>query len=239
MKNIKSIVLVIIIIVLTISCSDRSKRGSKIALNNELDSASFAFGLSFANSLKYSNYVDRLNIDAVTAAIRSVYGNDKDTVLTREEVTYILNNYFRKTREERMRRNLDEGELFLSKNKKNKGVIVTESGLQYKILKEGTGRTPTLNDKVRCNYRGMLINGKEFDSSYKRGEPAEFSVKGVIKGWQEALQLMKEGAKWELYIPTNLAYGPRVRPGTLLEPNMALIFEIELLEIVEPEEKKE
>jgi len=172
MKSIKSIVLIIVIVLITISCSNQSKRGSKIALNNELDSASFAFGLSFANSLKYSNYVELLNIDAVMAAIRSVYGNEKDTVLTREEVTYILNNYFRKTREERMRRNLDEGELFLAKNKKNKGVIVTESGLQYKILKEGTGKTPTLNDKVKCNYRGMLIDGEEFDSSYKRGEPA-------------------------------------------------------------------
>ena len=238
MKSIKIIVLITVIIPIAISCSSPSRRGSKIALNNELDTASFAFGLSFANSLKYSNYVERLNIDAVTAAIISVYGNEKDTVFTREEISLILNNYFRKVREERMRRNLDDGELFLSKNKKNKDVIVTESGLQYKILKEGTGKTPTLNDKVRCNYRGMLIDGKEFDSSYKRGQPAEFSVKGVIRGWQEALQLMKEGSKWELYIPTSLAYGPRVRPGSILEPNMALIFEIELLEVLNPEEKK-
>jgi FKBP-type peptidyl-prolyl cis-trans isomerase len=237
MKNFKNLLIIAVISSLTISCGDKAKRGKKISLENELDSASFAFGLSFANSLKYSNYVDRLNIDAVTMAIKSVYGNYEDTVFTREEITQILNNHFRKTREERMRRNLDDGEIFLARNKKKQDVQVTESGLQYKIIKEGTGTTPALNDKVKCNYRGYLIDGREFDSSYKRGEPAEFTVKGVIKGWQEALQLMKEGAKWELYIPTDLAYGQRVRPGSMLEPNMALIFEIELLEVIKSEEK--
>ena len=238
MKSIRSTVIIIIITCLTVSCSDKLKRGSKISLNNELDSASFAFGLSFANSLKYSNYVDQINIDAVTMAIKSVYSNDEDTVFTREEIAQILNSHFRKAREERMIRNLDDGEIFLEKNKKKKDVIVTESGLQYKILNEGTGNTPTLNDKVKCNYRGYLIDGREFDSSYKRGEPAEFNVKGVIKGWQEALQMMKEGEKWELYIPTELAYGQRVRPGSMLEPNMALVFEIELVEVIKAEEKK-
>lgn len=236
MKNFKNLVIIVVISCITVSCGESVKRGKRISLDNELDSASFAFGLSFANSLKYSNYVDRLNIDAVTSAIKSVYSNDKDTVFTREEITQILNNYFRKVRDERMQRNLDDGEIFLARNQKNKDVNVTESGLQYKIIKEGTGLTPTINDKVKCNYRGYLIDGREFDSSYKRGEPAEFSVKGVIKGWQEALQLMKEGGKWELYIPTELAYGQRVRPGSLLEPNMALIFEIELLEVVKTEE---
>ena len=120
MKNFKIFVIIIVVSSITFSCGDSGKRGKKISLNNELDSASFAFGLSFANSLKYSNYVDRLNIDAVTMAIKSVYGNDEDTIFTREEITQILNNHFKNAREERMRRNLDDGEIFLARNKKNK-----------------------------------------------------------------------------------------------------------------------
>jgi FKBP-type peptidyl-prolyl cis-trans isomerase FklB len=109
-------------------------------------------------------------------------------------------------------------------------VKVLPSGLQYKVIKEGTGQTPTADDKVRTHYSGKLINGTEFDSSYKRSKPAEFAVRGVIPGWTEALQLMKEGGKWELYIPSNLAYGERGRPS--IPPNSTLIFEIELLEVV-------
>jgi FKBP-type peptidyl-prolyl cis-trans isomerase len=128
--------------------------------------------------------------------------------------------------------NLAAGTAFLEANKKKEGVKVLPDGLQYKIIKEGTGPTPTADDKVKTNYRGTLIDGTEFDSSYKRNRPAEFNVKGVIKGWTEALELMKVGAKWELFIPPNLAYGERGRPG--IPPNSTLIFEIELLDIVKP-----
>jgi len=126
--------------------------------------------------------------------------------------------------------NLAAGTAFLEANKAKEGVKVLPSGLQYKVVKEGTGNTPTADDKVKTHYRGTLIDGTEFDSSYKRNQPAEFGVTKVIKGWTEALQLMKVGGKWELYIPANLAYGQRGRPS--IPANSTLIFEIELLEIV-------
>jgi len=119
---------------------------------------------------------------------------------------------------------------FLMENKTKEGVQTLPSGLQYKVIKDGTGRTPTLVDTVSTHYRGTLLDGREFDSSYKRNAPAEFPVSRVIKGWTEALQLMKEGAKWILYVPPNLAYGER-GAGDLIGPNETLIFEIELLEV--------
>lgn len=121
-------------------------------------------------------------------------------------------------------------EKFLMENKNKEGVVTLPSGLQYKVIKEGTGRTPTATDTVSTHYRGTLLDGREFDSSYKRNEPTEFPVNRVIKGWTEALQLMKEGAKWMLYIPPHLAYGER-GAGGLIGPNETLIFEIELLKV--------
>ena len=125
--------------------------------------------------------------------------------------------------------NKKEGDSFLAANKGKEGVVTLPSGLQYKILKEGTGPKPTASDSVVCNYQGTFINGKEFDSSYKRGEPATFPVTGVIKGWTEALQLMPVGSKWQLFIPYDLAYGDAGRPG--IEPSSTLIFEVELMSI--------
>jgi len=133
--------------------------------------------------------------------------------------------------------NLVKSKAFLDENKTKPGVQVLPSGLQYKVLKDGTGRTPTVNDRVKAHYRGTLIDGTEFDSSYKRGEPSEFALKGVrgvIPGWTEALQLMKEGAKWQLFIPPDLAYKEQGSRGAI-PPNAALIFEIELLEILSTE----
>lgn len=125
-----------------------------------------------------------------------------------------------------------EGEKFLAENKTKEGVVALPSGLQYKILKQGTGEKPTLEDTVVCNYRGMLINGKEFDASDKHGGPASFPVKGVIAGWTEALQLMPMGSKWQLFVPSNLAYGPQGPPD--IGPNATLIFEVELVSIQKP-----
>jgi FKBP-type peptidyl-prolyl cis-trans isomerase FklB len=130
-------------------------------------------------------------------------------------------------------KNKKDGEAFLVKNKGEKGVKATASGLQYKVITAGKGKQPTAEDTVTVNYRGTLIDGTEFDSSYKRNQPATFPVKGVIPGWTEALQLMKEGSKWMLYIPANLAYGER-GAGNLIGPNSTLIFEVELLSIGKP-----
>jgi len=131
-------------------------------------------------------------------------------------------------------KNKKEGEIFLEANKKKEGVQTLPSGLQYKVLKAGAGKKPTATDTVTVHYRGTLIDGKEFDSSYQRGKPVTFPVNGVIPGWTEALPLMEEGAKWELFIPSNLAYGER-GAGRDIGPNATLIFEVELISI---EEKK-
>jgi FKBP-type peptidyl-prolyl cis-trans isomerase FklB len=130
--------------------------------------------------------------------------------------------------------NKKAGEEFLAANKAKDGVVTLPSGLQYKILTEGTGPKPTATDTVSCNYRGTLLDGKEFDSSYKRGQPASFQVTGVIKGWTEALQLMPVGSKWQLYIPSELGYGDRgADPRSGIGPGATLIFEVELLSIQE------
>ena len=147
-----------------------------------------------------------------------------------------VQNDLRKKQQEKMQvmgeANKKEGEAFLATNKAKQGVVTLPSGLQYKILKEGTGPKPTATDSVVCNYRGTLINGTEFDSSYKRGQPATFPVVGVIKGWTEALQLMPVGSKWQLVIPSSLAYGERGAGGDI-GPNATLIFEVELMSIQE------
>ena len=126
--------------------------------------------------------------------------------------------------------NKKEGDEFLAQNKTKEGVVTLPSGLQYKILKEGTGPKPSVSDSVVCNYKGTLIDNTEFDSSYKRGQPATFPVGQVIKGWTEVLQLMPVGSKWQVFVPSDLAYGPRA-PGGTIGPNATLIFEIELLSI--------
>jgi FKBP-type peptidyl-prolyl cis-trans isomerase len=135
-------------------------------------------------------------------------------------------------------KNKNEGEKFLAENKKKKGVKALPSGLQYKVITEGTGKAPAATETVTVQYKGTLIDGTEFDSSYKSGHPATFAVNGVIKGWTEALQLMKEGSKWQLFIPSELAYADRGTPGGPIGPNAALIFEVELVSVGKLEEKK-
>ncbi len=159
------------------------------------------------------------------------------TRLTEEEAKTVLTevqNEVRKQQQEKMKeaadKNKTEGQAFLAANKDKEGVETLPSGLQYKIITEGTGPKPTASDTVVCNYRGTLIDGKEFDSSYKRGQPATFPVSGVIKGWTEALQLMPVGSKWQLFIPSDLAYGER-GAGAEIGPNSTLIFEVELISI--------
>ena len=136
------------------------------------------------------------------------------------------------------KKNLEAGQAFLEANKKKEGVVTLPSGLQYKVLTEGKGKQPKPSDSVVAHYRGTLINDTEFDSSYKRNEPATFPVQGVIKGWQEALPLMKEGAKWQIFVPADLAYGPR-GAGQAIGPNETLIFDIELVSVKDGAENKE
>ena len=166
------------------------------------------------------------------------------TLLTDEEAQAAIKevqNDMQKKQQEKMQAagaaNKKEGETFLAANKGKDGVVTLPSGLQYKILKEGTGAKPAATDSVVCNYQGKLINGTEFDSSYKRGQPATFPVNGVIKGWTEALQLMPVGSKWQLFIPPDLAYGDR-GAGADIGPDATLIFEVELLSIEDKSKEK-
>jgi len=162
------------------------------------------------------------------------------TRLTQEEAKAVLDEVQSEVRKQQQAKaqqaaatNKTESEAFLAANKAKEGVVTLPSGLQYKVLTAGTGPKPTASDQVVCNYRGTLINGTEFDSSYKRGQPATFGVGQVIKGWTEALQLMPVGSKWQLFIPSSLAYGERPDPRSGIEPNATLIFEVELLSIVD------
>jgi len=200
----------------------------------EMEKVSYIIGTQIARQFKSQEI--EINLDTLLMGLKDALGGDK-LVLGQSEMKTVYDGWQKKMRAKQAAKqaketaeNLAAGTAFLEANKAKEGVKVLPSGLQYKVITEGTGNTPTADDKVKTHYRGTLIDGTEFDSSYKRNKPAEFPVKGVIKGWTEALQLMKEGGKWELYIPANLAYGERGRPS--IPANSTLIFEIELLEIV-------
>jgi FKBP-type peptidyl-prolyl cis-trans isomerase FklB len=206
----------------------------KKVLQSQKDKISYSIGVNVGNNLKMQS-VD-VDPDIVAKGIRDVLSGSK-LLMSENEVAETLMNLQKeltsKQAEERKKaadKNRLEGENFLAENKKKEGMVTLPSGLQYKIIKEGTGKTPKSTDTVVVNYRGMLINGKEFDSSYKRGEPSTFPVNAVIPGWTEALQLMKEGSIWQLFIPSNLAYGER-GAGNVIGPNEVLIFEVELISV--------
>lgn len=193
-----------------------------------MDKLSYALGMSMASNLKQSG-LDCINVDDFASAIKSVFNGEK-MQMTADEAQSAINEFFAKQKTEVMSKNKKAGEEFLAKNKNNEGVVTTASGLQYKVLVAGTGAKPKDTDTVDCHYEGRLIDGRVFDSSYKRGQSAQFPVNGVIPGWVEALQLMPVGSKWQLYIPSELAYG-EYGAGDAIEPNSTLIFDVELLAI--------
>jgi FKBP-type peptidyl-prolyl cis-trans isomerase FklB len=203
-------------------------------LDTQKDKESYAIGMSLGTTLRQQSV--EVDLDILRRGVEDSLAGGK-TLLTEDEeraVLLALKGEVRKKQEEKMAQageaNTKEGQEFLDVNKSKDGVVTLPSGLQYKILEAGTGPKPTAADSVVCNYRGTLINGTEFDSSYKRGQPATFPVSGVIKGWTEALQLMPVGSKWQLFVPADLAYGARgAGPG--IGPNATLIFEVELISI--------
>lgn len=212
------------------------KTEEKVTMETTKDKVSYSLGMDFAKGFLMRQKID-VNVAALAKGIDDVM-NDVEPMLTEKEAQKIMTTFrqeqSRKMQEEMSKaagKNKEEGTDFLAKNAKAKGVTVTASGLQYKVIKAGTGATPGMQDKVSCHYRGTLLDGKEFDSSYKRNQPATFPVGGVIKGWTEALQMMKVGAKWELVIPSELGYGERGAGGDI-GPGAVLKFEIELLDIV-------
>lgn len=211
---------------------------TNISLKSEVDSVSYSLGISIGSNLK-TQKIENLNVAILKNAIDEAFTKEEaDLKIKPQEAGKKLETYFRKLHFEKMAKNKKAGEEFLAKNKKKAGVKTTESGLQYKIVRAGKGENPKASDKVRVHYKGTLVDGTVFDSSYERKKPAEFGVSGVIKGWGEALQLMKKGAKWELYIPSNLGYGQYPPRGGQIQPNSVLVFEVELLEILPKEEKK-
>ncbi len=203
-----------------------------VKLENDTDKISYTIGVQTGQGFKSADF--EINIEMFVRGLRDVLA-DREPALSPEEMQQVMTDLRQRMMakiQEEIAKNLADGKAFLEENKKKPGVKVLPSGLQYRVIKEGTGRTPAATDKVKAHYRGTLLDGTEFDSSYKRNEPAEFAVNRLIPGWTEALQLMKEGSKWELFIPANLAYGQRGAPPRI-PPNATLIFEMELIEVLQ------
>jgi FKBP-type peptidyl-prolyl cis-trans isomerase FklB len=204
----------------------------KLTLKTEKDKVSYIIGTDIAKNLKKQG-ID-VDSEILFKGFKDAFADQK-LALSDSEIQQVMMAFQQemmskqsKKAGELAEKNQKEGDAFLAANKKKDSVVTLPSGLQYKVIAEGTGKMPGLNDTVTTHYRGTLIDGTEFDNSYKRGEPATFPVKGVIPGWTEALQHMKVGAKWQLFIPANLAYGER-GAGETIGPNATLIFEVELL----------
>jgi FKBP-type peptidyl-prolyl cis-trans isomerase FklB len=203
------------------------------ALKDQKEKLSYALGMDLGNQFRRQSV--EVDPDLFVKGLKDSLSGSK-TLLTEQEARAVITELQNEIRKKQVAiarevgdNNKKEGDAFLAENKTREGVVTLESGLQYKILKAGEGRKPTIDDSVVCHYRGTLINGTEFDSSYKRNQPATFPVKGVIKGWTEALQLMPTGSKWQLFIPSTLAYGERGAGN--VGPNATLIFEVELISI--------
>lgn len=202
-----------------------------------MDKLSYALGHNIGHQLIGMGLKESLNVEDYAAAIADVM-QGRQPKMSHEEVQQVLEHYFTELEQrqqaeaaERGKAAKSEGEAFLAENKKRAGVVTTPSGLQYEIVKEGNGRQPKASDTVQCHYEGTLINGTVFDSSYRRGMPAEFGLRQVIAGWTEGVQLMKEGSIFKFYIPYNLAYGER-GAGADIPPYAALIFTVELIKVL-------
>lgn len=231
----RTILAIALCIVLT-SCQNHAQ--NKAALKSQTDSVSYAIGMQIGENFRQQD-ID-VNLDLLKAGMQNAI-DDTNYAITKEEAQQVMQRFSQQMQQKQMEKqkaegekNLAEGKKFLAENAKKEGVKTTASGLQYKVIKMGDGPKPTADDKVVCDYKGTTINGKVFDSSYKRGKPATFPVNGVIKGWTEALEMMPVGSKWELYVPADLAYGER-GAGPDIGPNSTLIFEVELHKI-EPKE---
>jgi len=208
--------------------STGTKSAAPLTLKTDKEKESYAMGMDLGTGLHNQGLA--LDPDLVARGMKDAMSGGK-TAMTEDEARVVLRQLQADVEQKISAKARQEGETFLAANKNKEGVVTLPSGLQYKILTQGNGPKPTASAAVSCNYRGTFIDGTEFDSSYKRGQPASFPVGGVIKGWTEALQLMPVGSKWQLFIPPDLAYGDSSRPG--IPPGSTLIFEVELLSIGE------
>ena len=223
------VVAILIISIFVMGCDGLSpSTGGEIALDSEIDSVSYSLGLSVAENVKNQG-LENINSEVLARAFEDVLGG-AETMLSSSQAEECLNLYFNKATLAKADEQKKAGSEYLEKNGTREGVVTLPSGLQYEILAEGSGEKPTINDQVTTHYHGTTIDGEVFDSSVERDQPASFPVGGVIKGWQEALQLMSVGSKWKLYVPSELAYGER-GAGPKIGPHAALIFEVELISI--------
>jgi len=228
-------IVLLAIMLFGLSTGLQAKEETKLTLENEAQKISYALGNDIGQKLKGFEF--ELDLAILQKAIEHSYKGIEGP-LTDKEAAEILQNFFKEMqakqqekRNEMGEKNKKAGEEFLAQNKEKKGVKVTDSGLQYEVVTEGKGGKPAATDKVKVHYKGTLIDGTEFDSSYSRNQPAEFKLNGVIRGWTEGVQLMTVGSKYKFYVPANLAYGER-GAGAKIAPNATLIFEIELLDII-------
>lgn len=194
-----------------------------------MEKISYALGLGIGQQLKSMN-IENFDIKEFSRSIEDVMAG-RDTDMTAREAQVMLSEYFQKKEKQQAEENIAKGKAYLEENGKREGVITTKSGLQYEVLTEGTGKSPKATDKVRCHYEGRLTDGSVFDSSYQRGEPADFGPNQVIAGWTEGVQLMKEGAKYRFHIPYLLGYGER-GAGASIPPYATLVFDVELIKVL-------
>ena len=220
--------------VFILNCDSNFTGDNSAKLETVQDSVSYSIGANYAGQLLTAK--EEINLDKIIYGMQDKF-NEEPLLLTTEESQKVMRDFsmrMRKKQEDKNKvssqSNIEEGNNFLAENKNKDGVVTTATGLQYKVIAQGNGSKPVPTDKVSVHYRGTLIDGTEFDSSYKRGKPVSFPVNGVIKGWTEALQLMNVGSKYQLFIPSNLAYGKR-GAGQTIGPDAVLIFEVELLGI--------
>lgn len=228
MKNV-SLFGVMLILLIT-GCNQTGNNPKEANLKTTIDSVSYGLGILVADNFKKGQYYDSLDYDMfVTGFMARV--DSTDIKISPEDAQNLLQAYGKQQSMAEAAKNKKAGEEFLVQNAQKEGVISLPDGLQYKILVKGQGESPDTSNIVTVNYEGKTIDGKVFDSSYKNGKPATFPLKGVIKGWQEALSMMKPGAKWRIFVPSNLAYGERGYPNSPIKPNSTLIFDIELLKV--------
>ena len=228
MKKIKHIVFLLIGVIISFS-SYSQEAITEQGLKNATDSLSYSFGILIGNNMAVQG-VQELNEEMFMKGFDHGYSNAAPVISMKTADQYIQ-DYFNKQIENEANMNLERSKLFMAENAKQEGVVTLPSGLQYKIITPGSGDHPLSTDQVKVHYHGTFIDGKVFDSSIERGEPIVFGVNEVIPGWTEALQLMQPGARWMLFIPSELAYGSQ-GAGGVIGPNQALVFEVELIEIV-------
>ena len=234
MRRVVIVLIGLVILLPFLSLATNEEKDTDVELKSFAQKLSYMLGQQIGNNMKESP--TEIDVDIFVRGIKDSLKGNKP-LLNQEQAGEVRKEFSRQIQESRNRKiaalsekNLKDGEAFLAENKKKEGIVTTASGLQYKVLTKGDGPTPLPTDKVTVHYRGTLLDGTEFDSSYKRGQPASFQVGGVIRGWTEALQLMNVGSKYQLYIPSSLAYGQR-GAGQRIGPNSTLIFDVELLSI--------